>query len=105
MTKIQQVYGQGRKPVKTSVENLITAQNNAIFFVGAMVKIKEDYDDHLNDIYLEKGEEVKIIETSNNHVVAESNGDIIGHIPKKILEGFIDVCDISPAPIRYIFII
>ena len=50
-------------------------------------------------------EEVKIIETSNNHVVAESNGDIIGHIPKKILEGFIDVCDVSPAPIRYIFII
>jgi len=29
------------------------------------------------------------LETSNNHVVAGQDGEIIGHIPKRNLEGFV----------------
>ena len=65
-------------------------KEDTIFKIGQLVKLREDYNDRLNDIYLEKGEEIEIMEKSNNHVVAAQRGELIGHIPKKCLEGFVD---------------
>ena len=46
LTTIKKLYGGEKKEKPPKDEN--------IFYVGARVKISEDYDDRLNDIYLEK---------------------------------------------------
>ena len=66
-------------------------KDDTIFKIGQFVKLQEDYNDRLNDIYLERGEEIEIVEKSNNHVVAAKSGELIGHIPKRCLEGFVDL--------------
>lgn len=95
MTIVRNLDGDLTRDELSNIQRLY-APNKAIkrreiYMVGARVKLTQDYDDRLNDIYLEKGEEIEILDTSNNHVVGGQEGEVIGHIPKSYLEGYIDV--------------
>jgi hypothetical protein len=68
--------------------NKTRPDDSDVFYIGAKVQVERDYTDQLNDIYMDKGDEIEIVDITNNHVTAAMEGDIIGSVPKNILEGF-----------------
>jgi len=77
--------------------NKTRPDDSDVFFIGAKILVERDYTDQLNDIYLDKGDEIEIVDITNNHVTA-AMGDIIGQVPKNILQGYKEPEPFIPNP-------
>ncbi|CBY21260.1 unnamed protein product [Oikopleura dioica] len=77
--------------------NKTRPDDSDVFFIGAKILVERDYTDQLNDIYLDKGDEIEIVDITNNHVTA-AMGDIIGQVPKNILQGYKEPEAVIPNP-------